>query len=196
MQNFKIPANTPAYVGGSRSLVASSPAGRAVAQFSQAVTATNLLHVGCATGGDKIAIQNAHQTALKIFAQFAPSGQGAISSSATNTVKNAALCRVPVQFLAGGALSVPVRVRLIKRSIAAFSGCGVAVFFAPGAGSLSVARHALKAGIPVLVWQSNTSIHQKLYSPPIIGAKNAYGQNVRFLGLNFWLYEPKQKPLF
>jgi hypothetical protein len=40
------------------------------------------------------------------------------------------------------------------RSMAAFQGCSCAVFFFPGAGSLAVAREALKSSLPVFAFGS------------------------------------------
>ncbi|MHB8132893.1 MAG: hypothetical protein ACYDH1_01605 [Anaerolineaceae bacterium] len=115
------------------------------------------VRVGCAVGADQFVIQSAvsHPKNLEIFAQFAPSGAGSFSGSAVLTVAAAQELGASVSFLAGGPLSVPLRARLLRRSIAALRGSSFAVFFlsqSASAGSLNTAAQAATLGIPVYVF--------------------------------------------
>jgi len=143
-------------LGGSRNLSKKYfPQVTKVVQTIQSVGAC--VHVGCAIGADQAIIQAAWAipAQLQIFAQFSPSGVGAFSGSAVSTVFTAQRRGVPVRFLAGGPLSVPLRARLFKRSLASVRGSCAAVFFlAHGSksGSLNTAAQAAALGIPVFVF--------------------------------------------
>ncbi len=140
--------------------------------FSQSTTPQILLHVlaagesvhvGCSTGADQTVLSHCLNSSafsqVKAFAAFAapvpsPSLSGLLfpGSCGVSNIKGIqafALAGGSVSWLAGGSLSLPLAARLIRRSIAAFQGCESAVFFAPGAGSLAVAAHAIKAGLSV-----------------------------------------------
>jgi hypothetical protein len=69
----------------------------------------------------------------------------------------------------------------MARSLAALRGCGAAVFFAPGVGSLKVARAALRQGIPVLVCRVSLSSAPVLAVAPVV---------VSWFGQSFWLFAP------
>jgi hypothetical protein len=180
---FSLPADASVLVGGSRALVAGSPAWVACQSFSQACT--HAVHVGCATGADQAAVLalgfDPHPYSSHVFAAFAPSGAGAFGGSAVSTVQRFASLGGSVSWLAGGSLSVPLVARLMARSVAALAGCSAAVFFAPGVGSLKVARHALRAGIPVLVSCVGLSSAPVLAVPSVL---------VSWLGQSFWLFAP------
>jgi len=192
MLQFSLSPSSPVYVGGSRSLASMSPAWVAVQNFVQEVVGStpSFVHVGCSTGADQAAILAlAGSYQARVFSVTSHSGAGGWSGTASATVQRFFSSGGSVSFLAGGALSVPLKARLIRRSLAGLAGAGVAVFFAPGAGSLSVARHALKRGIPVLVWVNPAKgCYQK-----IAGGKPA--NIITFLGFKFWLHEPKQATL-
>lgn len=191
MQKFTLSPSLPVYVGGSRNL-SSTLAAHTVVKFALAASKAGFaFHVGCASGADAallscLPLSITHHSRCRVFAQFSSSGQGAFKSSAVQAVKRAASFGVPVRYLAGGSLSVPVSARLIRRSLAGLAGAGVAVFFAPGVGSLSVARHAIAQGIPVLVWS-------QVFPSSIPSAKTPV--RVSFFGLTFWFFEPAQKNL-
>ena len=136
-------------VGGSRSVLPGSAAWVACQAF--VLRCRGPVHVGCASGADQ-AVVLARPAGLRVWAAFAASGAGSWRSSAVAAVQAAAGAGVPVSWLAGGALALPLVARLARRSRAALAGCGLAVFFAPGPGSLSVARAALAQGIPVRLW--------------------------------------------
>jgi len=186
MSAFSLSASSSVYVGGSRSLVPSAPAGVALARFVGSL-GSRPIRVGCASGADALALASAPvPSVLSVFAQFSSSGAGAFGSSAVSAVFSARARGASVSFLAGGSLSVPVRARLIRRSVAGFSGAGVAVFFAPGSGSLAVARRALAASVPVLVWAGGSAPSLPGFVP----------SRVSFCGLSFWFFSPAQAPLF
>lgn len=185
----------PVLVGGSRSLLPSSPAGLACSAFvSSLLAAGGLLHVGCATGADQaalsaavravVACRSASFQQVRAFAAFGPGGAGSFSGSAVAAVQAAARAGVPVSWLAGGLLSVPLVARLMARSLAALGGCSAAVFFAPGVGSLKVARAALRAGVPVLVACIGVPSAPVLPVTPMVAS---------WLGVSFWVYRPAQQ---
>jgi hypothetical protein len=144
------------HFGGSRALTQNH-----FSQVSQVVKATLAtgagIHVGCAVGADQYTIQAAafSPAQVHIFAQFSPTGAGAFSGSAVPSVTTAQQHGIQVSFLAGGPLTVPLRARLLRRSIAALRGCSASVFFLarPGkSGSLNTAAQAATMGMPVYVF--------------------------------------------
>ena len=183
--------SSPVYVGGSRHLSAGNPAAAALVQFCAGLARGGTrFHVGCASGADALALSIIPTKQVTVFAQFSQSGQGAISASNFHGVRRVGWFGARVVWQAGGSVdTVPVKARLIQRSIAAFAGCGVAVFFAPGAGSLSVARHALAAGLPVLIWSQNGAGFKKL-------AGSQPAQLIQCCGLSFWRHQPQQIQFF
>jgi hypothetical protein len=174
------------YFGGSRNL-SSSPSAivrqvvGAVLQSGQAV------HVGCCIGADQAVIQAAVQagqgSSLFVFAAFGPGGVGGCALSSPGAVKVAGLAGGQVRFWAGGGAQVPLVVRLIKRSRAAFSGCSAAVFFEPGPGSLAVAAHAVKAGLPVFAFGGQ---------PQAIPSRAGQWVASQFSGSFCWQFQPSQ----
>jgi len=151
------------------------------------VRAGHVVSVGCASGVDAAAIVGCLSIGAlpRVFAVFAKSGQGSWRSSATKIVQAAAKAGAAVIWSAGGSARVPFATRLMRRSLAALAGCGLAVFFAPGRGSLQVARAALRAGVPVLLWRVGL---------PAAPALQVKAQSVIYLGFNFWLYQPGYQP--
>jgi hypothetical protein len=146
------------------------------------------VHVGCSAGADHAVVLalGGGSCQAQVFAAFAASGAGAWSGSAVVAVQRFARLGGSVSWLAGGALSVPLAGRLISRSLAALAGCSAAVFFQPGPGSLAVARAALRAGLPVLVWAG--------YGPaPVLPVPAV---PVSWLGFSFWLFAPAVQSRF
>ena len=183
---FTLPSNSAVLIGGGRSIAPGSSAWVACQSFARAITlAGHQVHVGCATGADQACVASlpASQAiaSLRVFAAFAPGGSGSFGGSAVAAIQLAALQGASVSWLAGGPLSVPLVARLMARSLAALAGCSAAVFFAPGVGSLKVARHALQAGIPVLVACAGMSAAPVLAVAPVA---------VSWLGQSFWLFAP------
>lgn len=144
------------HFGGSRSL--SQNHFSFVSQVVQAsLSAGASVHVGCAVGADQAVVHSALSvpSSLFVFAQFSQSGQGSFSGSAVQSVLSAQSAGASVSFLAGGPLSIPLRARLLRRSVAALRGCSFAVFFLAHparSGSLNVAAQAVSAHIPVFVF--------------------------------------------
>lgn len=176
------------YFGGSRSL-APSPL---LAQVVGAVLASGApVHVGCSAGADAQVIQCAHRSAsfqqVRVFSAFGQGGAGACGVSAVSAVQSWAQAGGSVSWLAGGPLAVPLAARLIRRSLAALAGCSAAVFFAPGSGSLAVASHAVKAGIPVFAFGSQPAA--------IPGAAGSW-VSASFAGLSCWQWSTAQMSLF
>ena len=185
MSNFTLSPSSPVLVGGSRALVAGSPAWVACQSFVQSVlfSSPHAVHVGCSAGADQAAVLalGGGSCQARVFACFSSSGAGAWSGSAVATVRGFSALGGAVSWLAGGSLSVPLMARLMSRSLSALQGCGAAVFFAPGIGSLKVARAALRQGIPVLVCQVGLSSAPVLPVAPVV---------VSWFGLSFWLFSP------
>ena len=131
-------------------------------QVSQVVTTALekgcFVNVGCASGADAAVIAAAlsfSPAQLSVFAQFSFSGEGSFLFSAFTPVQLALQAGAQVSFLAGGPLSLPLKVRLIRRSVAAFTGCAASVFFFSqpfSPGSLKVAAAAVRQNIPVYVF--------------------------------------------
>jgi len=144
------------HLGGSRSLKADHfPLVRDVVLGCLAAGA--VIRVGCARGADAAVIRAAikYPSHLSVFAQFTPGGQGSFSGSDVVAVSSAAQSGANVSYLAGGALSLPLKARLMRRSIAALSGCKAAVFFLAkpfSPGSLAVAAAAATKNIPVYIF--------------------------------------------
>ena len=209
MSAFVLPARVPVLVGGGRSLVLGSPLALQCASVSVALArAGHPVHVGCAAGADAVAVHAllGFPGLLRVFAVGLPSGAGFWRGSAFAGVQAAASAGVPVRWCAGGALvssrapgsgvvfssgsrppsswPVPLTSRLFLRSVACLRGCGLAVFFAPGPGSCSVARAALRSGVPVLFF---CAFPPELPVPAVASS---------LFGLPCWLFSPPQLPLF
>lgn len=172
-------------LGGSRSLNHCPLVGAVV---QSAISAGASLSVGCCVGADALVIQAAlgiSPRALRLFAQFSQSGQGALSISAVGPVQAAVSAGAPVQWLAGGALSVPVQARLIQRSQAVVQSAQALALFAPGAGSLAVAAFAVSVGRPVFVFAP--------CAPSLAGGAFVAGH---LFGHSCWQFVPSQLSLF
>lgn len=142
------------YFGGSRHLVAGSPAHFLLCHVVHAaILANQEIHTGCQRGADQQVIQyigqaysGSHLSSLVVFA-VAPMSN--IPAHIHIARSHGALC-VP----SAGGQSAPIPARYLLRSIAAFQGCNQAVFFSPGSGSLAVARECVRTGLPVFAFQS------------------------------------------
>lgn len=175
-------------IGGSRNL--SAQFAPLVGAVAQAVAQSALVHVGCSAGADQLALQALSPAQVQVFAAGAQSGQGFVTSSATSAVMQAAQAGAAVSWLAGGALHVPIRARLIRRSLAALAGCSQAVFFvnsAQSSGSLAVAAKAAQAGKPVFVFSCGFSGAPA----PLKGCAGSWVQS-SFAGRQCWQWSPAQ----
>ena len=132
------------YFGGSRNL----PVSPLIPQVVRSVIRSGCaVHVGCQFGADA-QIMQAASIAPSFLIVFA------LAPSITTTpphVQRAAALGASVTLAAGGR-SAPMRARYLLRSLAALRGCGQAIFFQPGRGSLAVASHAAAAGLPVFAF--------------------------------------------
>jgi len=115
-----------------------------------ALEAGCFVHVGCAVGADAEVINSVVRVSpsrLHVFAQFSPTGTGSFSGSDVAAVQHAEREGARVSYLAGGPVSLYLKARLIRRSVAALTGCVASVFFlgSPSSrGSLNVAKIAAK----------------------------------------------------
>lgn len=177
------------YFGGSRNPSNINPA--LVGSVVAAVVASGQgVHVGCQFGADAQVI---HSACLLPRPFTSPSSFLVVFAVAPNlaasphSVQWAITRGVPVRFSAGGQ-SAPMPARFLLRSIAAFQGCNQAVFFAPGSGSLAVARECVRSGLPVFAFG------EKPAPVPSVG-----GQWVEssFMGFACWQWSaPSQPTLF
>ncbi len=171
------------YFGGSRSL---TPLPIIEQVVSAVLQAGHSVHVGCSSGADAHVISAVSPSSflqLRVFAAFAQSGAGSWSGSAVRLIQSWARCGAPVQWLAGGALSIPLAGRLINRSLAAFQGCSSAVFFFPGYSSLSVAFQAFSAGIPIFAFGDQ---------PAPVALQGGQWVESSYQGFTCWQWQPAQ----
>lgn len=179
------------YFGGSRSLSSSPIIGQVVASV---LASGSLVHVGCSAGADALVIGAVRSSLfsqfsqLRVFCAFSQSGAGAWSGSAVQVVQAFARAGGSVSWLAGGSLAVPLAGRLISRSVAGLRGSSAAVFFSPGSGSLAVAGHAVRFGIPCFAFGSC----------PVSGPAGCAGSWVAssFHGFTCWAWQSAQLSLF
>ena len=119
--------------------------------------------VGCAAGGDALALQSlavrGAASRVSVFCAGDASGAGFWRFSAFSVVQSVVAAGASPVWLAGGPLSAPLGERLAARSRAALVPGGVPVsvacwfLFSPvSRGSLAAARAAASAGIPVVVF--------------------------------------------
>jgi len=166
------------YFGGSRSLSSSPIIPQVVAAV---ISSGQSVHVGCQSGADQQVIQSCQPSFLFVFA-VAP-----LLSACAWHIRVACGLGAGVVVGAGGQ-SAPIPARYLLRSIAAFQGCSCAVFFAPGAGSLAVAREALKAGLPVFAFGS---------MPARVPSSAGQWVSSSFMGFSCWQWSaPTQGSLF
>ena len=136
------------YFGGSRNLTASS---RLIGQVVQAVQAAgHSVHVGCQFGADQQVIAWSLLSGLPVSSLVVFAVSATLANS-PHHVQQAHYAGARLMLGAGGQ-SAPIPARYLLRSIAAFQGCSMAVFFEPGPGSLAVAREAVNQGLQVFAF--------------------------------------------
>jgi hypothetical protein len=136
------------YFGGSRHLSQDHPVYNHIAPVVLAVMRSGCsVHVGCQSGADQTVLLNALRdpSRLSVFA-VAPT-----IATAPPFVERAFHAGASVT-LAAGTTTAHIKAQYLLRSKAAFAGCSQAIFFAPGTGSLAVARECVKASIPVFAF--------------------------------------------
>jgi hypothetical protein len=147
---------------GSRSLPASAqPLVSSVVSSVLSGSSARLV-VGCSVGADALVLSSVPQSSLSrvsVFAAFGFSGRGACSLSAVPVVAAAGRGGAFVNWWSGGRLSVPLRLRLAKRSLALVQFLArrrsalVCFLSSPSSrGSLLACRVAVRLGIPVFVF--------------------------------------------
>lgn len=160
-------------VAGSRDLPASGSA--LVVRVASHFAANGASFVvGCCSGADAALLSavpgSVPPSLVRCLAAFGPEGVGACSASATKAVFSFAGSGGSVTWWAGGAASVPLRVRLANRTraVIASADAGLLVFFSSPSsrGSVLACRCAVKKGLPVLAFPVGFS-GQKL---PNLGA--------------------------
>lgn len=119
--------------------------------------------VGCASGADLCSLAallaaGVSPSSVLVSAVGAASGAGFWAGSALAGVRSAAAAGARVAWLAGGPLSLPLRVRLARRSLACLASAGpaplaVGFFASPSSvGSLRSAAAAFAAGASVFAF--------------------------------------------
>ncbi len=147
---------------GSRSLPASAqPLVSSVVSSVLSGSSARLV-VGCSVGADALVLSSVPATSLSrvsVFAAFGFSGRGACSLSAVPLVAAAGRGGAFVNWWSGGRLSVPLRLRLAKRSLAlvqflARRHSALVCFLASpkSRGSLLACRLAARFGVTVFVF--------------------------------------------
>jgi hypothetical protein len=147
---------------GSRSLPASAKP-LVVSVVSSVLSGSSArLVVGCSVGADALVLSSVPQSSLSrvsVFAAFGFSGRGACSLSAVPVVAAAGQGGAFVNWWSGGRLSVPLRLRLAKRSLAlvqfiARRRSALVCFLASpkSRGSLLACRLAARFGVTVFVF--------------------------------------------
>lgn len=149
---------------------------------SSVLRAGRSVAVGCASGADRAILSSALSALpapasspwLRVFAAFGPGGAGSAGAASAVGAVAAAASRavspghglaspVVVSWWAGGGPGVPVRARLVSRSLALVSavaasgpGAGLVAFVSSpvlaGSGSWSAVSAAAAAGVPVVVF--------------------------------------------
>jgi hypothetical protein len=147
---------------GSRSLpVSAQPLVASVVSSVLSGSSARLV-VGCSVGADALVLSSVPQSSLSrvsVFAAFGFSGRGACSLSAVPVVTAAGRGGAFINWWSGGRLSVPLRLRLAKRSLAlvrflARRRSALVCFLASpkSRGSLLACRLAVRFGVPVFVF--------------------------------------------
>lgn len=175
--------------GGSRSL--SSSFASFVASVVVALGEPGVV-VGCAAGADALVVSAALAAGLplSVFAVGGPDASGFWSGSAPFSLLRSA-ASVPgarVAWWSGGGLRVPLRARLIRRSVSALVGCSALVLFlaSPSSrGSLAVASVAAGRGLPVFAFSCG-------FSDPPAPLRGCAGRWVSFslVGFSAWRWDP------
>ena len=168
------------YFGGSRNL--SGHWLPLVALVVERVVASGQsVHVGCQQGAD--------QSVVSYFGMFAPSSLWVFAVAPNLATAPRHLQQVykssRIVYSAGG-LSAPMPARFLLRSIAAFQGCNQAVFFAPGSGSLAVARECVRSGLPVFAFGS---------VPASIPSVSGQWVASSFMGFTCWQWSAPTQPV-
>ncbi len=185
-------------LGGSRALPGSASPLLASSVLS-VLSINSVVHVGCAAGADAVIVSSVlaagSASHLSLFCIGSASGAGFWSGSASfSLLSQAVISGASVTWCAGGALSLPLRARLFRRSCAAMAGCSSAVFFlsSPSSpGSLRVATAAFGHGIPVFVFPFGFS------GPPaaLAGVAGAWVPG-SFASHRCWAWQPAQSHFF
>ena len=178
------------YFGGSRSL---SPS---FFSFVAGVVGLALrrgfcVSVGCAAGADAAVVRAVMRFAgaasrLSVAAVGSSCGAGFWRGSAPLSLLRSAASRgAAVVWSAGGSLSLPLRARLLRRSLAGAAGCSFAVFFLASpssAGSLAVASRLASRGADVFAFSCGFS------GPPapLSGVPGAWVPVRRLFGSPAW----------
>jgi len=168
------------YFGGSRSLSGHwLPLVSLVVE--RVVASGKSVHVGCQKGADQQVAQSCPPSSLMVFA-VSP----ALSSCAWHI---RVACGLGARVVVGaGGQSAPMPARFLLRSIAAFQGCSQAIFFAPGSGSLAVARECVRQGLPVFAFGEKPA--------PVPSVSGQWVQSA-FMGFACWQWQaPSQLSLF
>lgn len=134
------------YIGGTRGFY---PSCLPIAPVVRAVLASGCsIHVGCQSGVDQSVVFMGLLSPLSLVV-FAVAPSLALAPA---HVERAYHAGAQVVLSAGGNEEIPLKARYLLRSKAAFAGCGQALFFQPGKGSLAVARECVKSGLPVFAF--------------------------------------------
>ncbi len=171
------------------------------------------LSVGCAVGVDAVALAEGVRIAadrVRLFSAFGPGGAGAVGQL-SNVVGGAQALSagVAVEWWSGGGPQVPVRARLVNRSLACVHSVmggglvavvsslpsrpfGRGVFPSCGSGSWSAVAAAVQLGLPVVVFPVGLP-SRALPSLPVPGQWVSAGSGVWSQG---WKWSVNQVNIF
>jgi hypothetical protein len=169
------------YFGGSRHHFAHSPIMQAV--INAAIADQHAIYTGCQFGVDAL-----------VSAYAVKAGKALHIYTVANTIKSAPYhvqnaAELGATIHTAPLSTAPVRARYLLRSIAAFTPCPIAIFFYPGAGSLAVAREAIK---------NHKSVYCFTPAPARIPATLGNWAKSQLFGLPCWQWvvNPQQAILF
>jgi hypothetical protein len=133
-----------------------------VSRFVLGLADQEAFSVGCCRGADALALSALVSAGLaargEVFAVGSASGDGFWSGSARDEIRAAAAAGSPVRWLAGGPLSIPLQIRLARRSQACIrsvvpgGACFLFLSRPRSKGSLGTARFAASLGLQVYVF--------------------------------------------
>lgn len=188
MSSFFFTHGTSVHFGGSRSL---QPSSQLELVVKLTLAAGCSIHVGCAAGADAQVVYatlaaGVDLDRLQVFCVGGPRASGGWPYPRLSPPPWVSLANACSRWWAGGGPSLPLRARLIRRSLSALAGCSVSIFFLSGPsshGSLAVAAHAVKS-MPVFAFCK--------VQPDPLGAPAPAGSwlPAELYGLSCWRWSP------
>lgn len=143
------------YIGGNRTLKGNKDAHRLIGKVTREIIGrlgNNAISTGCAVGADAIAILYTPAHQLRIHTAGTSYGKGYPRRHNLHNILDAEQYGAEVHYMQEQDLKIPMRARLMQRSINGFQDASQALFFLASprmSGSLKVASRAATAGLSV-----------------------------------------------